>query len=109
MYKKQVNDYILGKTLGKGQYGKVYEAVHIKTNQKVAIKQMKAYRSSEVEKMNEFTKNEIHNLKKLNKNPNIVKFLESFYQDKNLYMVYEHCNGGTLEEYLLERGPLDEE
>lgn len=70
---------------------------------------MKAYRRNEIEKMNEFTQNEIDNLKKLNNNPNIVKFLDCFKKEKNLYMVYEHCNGGTLEEYLQQDGPLDEE
>ena len=53
-----MNDYILGKTLGKGQYGKVYEGVNIVTNQPVAIKQMKAYRANEIDKMKEFTQNE---------------------------------------------------
>jgi len=58
--------------------------------------------------MNEFLKNEIANLKKLSKNINVVKFIESFKYDNHLYMVYEYCNGGTLDDYLLNKGTLEE-
>ena len=66
----------------------------------MAVKQMKAYKASELLKMTEFIDNEIENLKRLQNNQNIVKFIECFKVDNILYMVYEHCNGGTLEEYL---------
>jgi len=58
--------------------------------------------------MNEFLKNEIANLKKLSNNINIVKFIEYFKHDNHLYMVYEYCNGGTLDDYLLNKGTLEE-
>ena len=38
---KQVRNYILGPTLGEGTYGKVREAIHMPTLQRVAVKVMK--------------------------------------------------------------------
>ena len=34
---KKIGDYIIGKSIGKGTFGKVKKGIHIKTNEKVAI------------------------------------------------------------------------
>lgn len=70
---------------------------------------MKAYRATEIDKMKEFTQNEKGLLARLQKNQNIVKLLDFFEKEGKLYMVYELCNGGTLEEYLEKHGRLAEE
>lgn len=43
--------------------------------------------------------NEVETLKKIN-NPNVIRFIELFNSKNNLYLVYEFCNGGNLEEYI---------
>jgi len=50
--------------------------------------------------LDQFVKNEINSLKKVNKvgNPNVIKFIEILRSSNNTYFVYEFCNGGTLEE-----------
>jgi len=44
-------------------------------------------------------KNEYHCLTILAKtnNPNIIKLLDRFQDSKNVYYVYEYCNGGDLQ------------
>ena len=49
-----------------------------------------------IRKLNEFTKNEIYVLEKIN-HPNIIKYVEKLVTKNNTYMVYEFCAGGNLE------------
>ena len=41
-------------------------------------------------------------------NLNIVKFVEMIKSSNYVYLVYEFCEGGTLEDLLREKGPLEE-
>ena len=98
--KKQIENYVLGKSVGSGSYGKVHLAENIKTKETVAIKiipNRMFYQSKNLEK---FVKNEINSLKKTNlvKNPNIIEFVEILRSSNNTYFIYEYCNGGTLEQ-----------
>ena len=60
------------------------------------------YQSKNLDK---FVKNEINSLKKTNlvKNPNIIKFIEILRSSNNTYLIYEYCNGGTLEQEMKKR------
>ncbi len=58
-------------------------------------------------KLHEFTLNEIQTLGKIT-NPNIIKFIEMLRTSHNVYLVYEFCNGGTLEEYIKKKKLLSE-
>jgi len=51
--------------------------------------------------------NEVETLKKI-QNPNVIKFIELFNSKNNLYLVYEFCEGGNLEEYIQKYGVLSE-
>jgi serine/threonine-protein kinase ULK/ATG1 len=62
----------------------------------VAIKVVKMEKFREIPKLNEFTMNEIHTLCKI-ENPNVVRFLEMLKTSNNMYLIYEFCNGDTLE------------
>ncbi len=42
------------------------------------------------------------------KNPNVVKFIEMLRTTNNMYMVYELCDGGNLEEYIHKKKKLPE-
>jgi serine/threonine protein kinase len=58
-------------------------------------------------KLSEFTSNEISILTKVD-NPHIIRFLEMLRTANNYYLVYEYCNGGTLDELLKKRKFLSE-
>jgi serine/threonine protein kinase len=100
---KIIENYCLNEVLGVGQYGKVYKALSIHTNQTFAIKVVKKQKFDEVEKLEEFTRNEIQTLAKMDC-PNIVKFVEMLKTANHYYFVYEYCNGGTLESLLKAKG-----
>jgi serine/threonine protein kinase len=42
------------------------------------------------------------------KHPNIVELLNSFYDDKYIYLILELCSCGDLEHYLKEKQTLSE-
>ena len=100
---KVIDNYCLNEVLGVGQYGKVYKALNIKTNQLYAVKLVKKVKFDEVEKLEEFTMNEIQTLVKID-NANIIKFIEMLKTPNHYYFVYEFCNGGTLENLLKIKG-----
>jgi serine/threonine-protein kinase ULK/ATG1 len=96
---KVIENYILQEVVGSGQYGKVYKARNMKTDGIVAIKVVKLEKFREIPKLHEFTMNEIQTLSKI-ENPNVVKFLEMLKTSNNMYLIYEFCNGGTLEQQI---------
>jgi len=105
---KVIENYLLNETIGSGQYGKVFKATHLKTELIFAIKAIKIEKFRDVPKLSEFTTNEIQTLVKIN-NPNIIKFVEMLRTSNNVYMVYEFCNGGTLEELIKSKNFLSEQ
>jgi len=104
---KVVENYILYETVGAGQYGKVYRAKNSKNNETVAIKVVPLEKFNQVPKLEEFTTNEIKTLSRIN-NPNVVKFIEMLKTANNMYLVYEYCDGGTLEDILQRKHHLSE-
>ena len=58
---------------------------------------MNLQKFAKIPKLNEFIQNEINTLKQID-NPNIIKLIEVLKTSNNYYIVYEYCNGGTLEE-----------
>jgi serine/threonine protein kinase len=93
---KVVDNFALIEEIGSGQYGKVYRAQHIKSGENFAVKCIGLEKYRKVPKLDEFTNNEIKVLTKL-VHPNIVRFHDRLKTANNIYMVYEYCNGGTLE------------
>jgi serine/threonine protein kinase len=104
---KMIENYLLDEVLGSGQYGKVYKGKHTKTGDIVAVKVVKLGKFREIPKLYEFTMNEINTLSRI-ENPNIIKFIEMLRSKNNIYLVYEYCGGGTLEELLTKRKFLSE-
>ncbi|CAD8171688.1 unnamed protein product [Paramecium octaurelia] len=96
---KTIDKYTLLNQIGQGQYGKVYKANKHNTQEYYAIKVIKLTRFKQLPKLTQFTMNEVETLKRIN-NPNVIKFIELFNSKNNLYLVYEFCNGGNLEEYI---------
>lgn len=104
---KIVENYILYESIGSGQYGKVYRAKNTKTNETVAVKSIPIDKFRDVPKLEEFTANEIKTLNRI-KNPNVIKFYEMLKTANNMYLVYEYCDGGTLEDILQKKHHLSE-
>lgn len=75
------------------------------TQETFAVKVIPIEKFRKVAKLNEFTKNEIFVLKKIN-HPNIIKFVDQQTTENNVYLVYEFCDGGTLEGIIYKKGFL---
>jgi len=99
---KIVENYKLYEEIGAGQYGKVFRAIDTKTGETVAVKVIPLEKFAHVPKLEEFTANEIKTLGRIN-NPNVIKFIEMLKTTNNMYLVYEYCEGGTLERQLQQK------
>lgn len=85
---KLVDNYTLTTYLGKGEYGKVFRAYHMDTKMEVAVKMVPLDKFIEVGKLSELTRNEIETLRALEKNLNVVKFVEMIKTNNYVYLVY---------------------
>ena len=93
--KMSLNDFELGKELGKGAFGSV-TIVKRKEDQKIyAMKRVKIGRLSQKEKLNSF--NEVRILASI-EHKNIIGYKEAFFDDKSktLNIVMEYADGGDL-------------
>ena len=99
------NNYIRGKLLGKGAFGKVFESKNPIFNNKVAMKiidknKIQIDDTNEIGKNeNDYIKSEINILKKLS-HPNIVRIYEFYETDNYFYLINEFCQGGQLSDYI---------
>lgn len=104
---KIVQRYQLEEIIGSGTYGKVYRSVALDTKETFAIKSIPMEKFRKVSKLHEFTKNEIFVLRKVS-HPNIIKFVDQQQTENNVYLVYEYCDGGTLESLIYKKGFVPE-
>ena len=101
-----VHEYYATKSLGKGSYGQVFEAINGKTGEIVALKKLdkkKIAKSS----MENYVLTEIDCLKKCY-HPNVIQYKGRIETTNSHYIIMEYCSGGDLEGYLKTRGPLKE-
>jgi serine/threonine-protein kinase len=98
--------YRLGKRLGAGGMGVVYEAVNTWTDRRVALKLLHPWFSSDDETVQRFH-HEAKNASRI-AHPNIVDVLDLGQdpRDGSLYMVQEFLTGPTLRQHVAERGRL---
>uniref|UniRef100_A0A8C9W3P3 Serine/threonine kinase 33 n=1 Tax=Scleropages formosus TaxID=113540 RepID=A0A8C9W3P3_SCLFO len=89
--------YSFGKKLGQGSFGVVYEATHMETQKKWAIKKVnrKKAGSSGVKQL----EREVSILKSVN-HSHVIHLKEVFETPKRMYLVTELCEGGELKELL---------
>ncbi|GKT22894.1 Kinase, CAMK CAMKL [Aduncisulcus paluster] len=102
----RIGDYVLGKTIGEGTFGRVRLATHVPTGEKVAMKileksQMKD--KTDLERVNR----EISIMKHLN-HPNIVKLLQVFTTPHRIFLVLEHVTGGELFDHIVKHTRIAE-
>lgn len=107
--RKDVGDYWLGKTLGRGSSGRVKIGIHKVTGEKVAIKIIAKSHLAANASVEKAVKREIA-VMKLISHPNIMSLIDviDLSDSPNLYLVLEYVQGGELFEYLISQGRLSE-
>lgn len=98
--------YFLGKSIGKGTFGKVKKGIHVKTNEKVAIKILEKDKIQDVADVERVAR-EIHILK-IVRHPNVIQMYEIIETQKQLYLIMEYAEGGELFDYIVSKKRLDE-
>ena len=102
-----IGNYVLGKTIGEGTFGKVKLGRHSLTGEKVAIKILEKERITDVSDVERVAR-EIHILK-LIRHPNIIQLYEIIETSKVLFLIMEYAHGGELFDYIVEKQRLKEE
>ena len=97
--RKVVGQYMLGKTIGEGTFGKVKLAVHLPTGEKVAVKILEKSRIKEQADVRRVNR-EIKILKK-SRHANIVQLYEVLDTQNSIYLMMENCEGGELFDYIV--------
>ncbi|KAK0140240.1 Serine/threonine-protein kinase 33 [Merluccius polli] len=98
--------YNLGRKLGQGSFGVVYEATHLDTKKKWAIKKVNREKAGSHGVI--LLEREVNILKHVN-HPHIIHLKEVFETPMNMYLVTELCDGGDLKELLQEKTCFTEE
>jgi len=102
----KTNFYRVGRSLGKGAFGKVNLGMHKLTGKLVAIKSInkKCFTSKESKRK---VMQEYSILKNL-RHPNVIRLYESFESAKHILIVTELCTGGDLANYVRKEKRLSE-
>lgn len=101
-----IKQYCFKRFIGKGCFGRVWEAYDTQEKQKVAIKMVNKEVFIDMPKFEEYLRNEINYLSDI-KHENIIKFLDFFEDNIFMYFVTEYCDG-DLGAYLQEKMRIPE-
>ncbi|OMJ94229.1 hypothetical protein SteCoe_2717 [Stentor coeruleus] len=101
-HKNVSNDYVIENLIAEGPHGTVHESYHVKTLRKVAIKTISLKHSCSNSLLRE-----ANILQELD-HPNIIKVIDAYTDEKNLYIVTELCKGGELFKRILKEGSISE-
>ncbi|CAG9326259.1 unnamed protein product [Blepharisma stoltei] len=96
--------YKFGQIIGSGHFGIVRIATFIGTNSKVAIKSIP---KSSISYNSDRLRTEIEILVQVD-HPNIIRLIETYEDEKFIYIVMEYCSGGELFAKIIEAGHFDE-
>ncbi|CAK90615.1 unnamed protein product (macronuclear) [Paramecium tetraurelia] len=103
---RMIGNYVIGKTLGFGTFGKVKMVTHEQSGEKVAIKILEKDRIVETADV-ERVQREIHILK-LVRHPHIIQLYEIIETPKHIFLVMEMVSGGELFDYIVKNTKLEE-
>ena len=98
---KKIEDFLLEKKIGEGQFGTVYKSRNIKTNEYFAIKVI----SKSLFENNKLMRRQLQRETVIMSNArheNLMYLHRSFETNRNYYLVLDHCNGGDLEKFIYE-------
>eukprot|EP00040_Diaphanoeca_grandis_P021989 m.117649 g.117649 ORF g.117649 m.117649 type:complete len:639 (-) comp28593_c0_seq3:314-2230(-) len=100
-----IDNYQLGKTIGKGNFAKVKVATHTITGTEVAVKIIDKNNMSEssLAKLLREVK-----IMKMLRHPNIVELYEVIETEDTLYLIMEYASGGEVFDFLVEHGRMKE-
>ncbi|MFO0865284.1 MAG: serine/threonine-protein kinase, partial [Gemmataceae bacterium] len=103
----RLGPYVLGRRLGGGGMGDVYEATHLlMKSRRVALKVLKPQLASRPERIQRFLR-EIEALGVLKPHPNVVRAEFADIVDGNPFLVMEHIEGVDLGRIVKERGSME--
>jgi len=97
-------EYNIGKSLGSGTFSVVKECYNKITKERCAVKIIKKNKLKDLH----IIENEIKILKSMI-HPNIIKLVEVYETDEELFLVMEFIPGGELYEALINYGPFSED
>lgn len=99
--------YVLGPTIGEGEFSKVKMACNIITNAAVAVKAFRRRRGVSGSNVDEQIMREIDTIKGL-QCPNIIKIYDTLLHGDRVFIVMEVMGKGDLRKYINRNGPLTE-
>ena len=105
--KLSINDFFLGKALGEGKFGTVYQAVHKETNWLVALKKITKKSITSNYMIDQFLM-EVK-IQTFCNHENILKLYGCFDDKEHIYLVLEYMEEGTLFGVLKKNKTLNEE
>ena len=105
-HERKIGQYILGKTIGEGTFGKVKIGMHILTQAKVAVKILEKSKIIDVADVERVSR-EIHILK-IVQHPQVVQLYEIIETQKKLYLIMEYASGGELFDYIVKHQRVKE-
>ena len=98
----QLSDFYIEKTIGKGEFGKIYKVKHLKTNLILSLKEIipnneepemqRVCLDREISIMNDI-------LKAQDFHPNIMKYYGNFTENDEVYLILEYIDGENLLEF----------
>lgn len=102
--------YLFGQILGQGAYGTVRYGVNKHSNMECAVKVLPKQRNGNPATSRTLRKLEreiqVHSV--LQDCGSVVSLYDAYEDEHNVYLVLEYCRGKTLEQHLLDDGPLSE-
>ena len=102
--KNSIKNYKIGKLLGSGAFGSVYQIIDQNTGKIYALKRISKHKFEDIDKI----KREIHTLSKLH-HKNIVKYIGYSETKNHLNIFLEYIKGGSLLKVLKSFKKLNEE
>ena len=102
-----LNDYNIIQKIGYGSFATVYEAIHVDSNKKVAIKKISKCDFSKLDNK-ETVLREIKIMRCVD-HPLIVHIFDAFEDDESIFIVMELCEGLNLLEIISKYGHISED